>query len=169
MKQLPLCLALVLLLSACSHAALQNTSDTADTPVEVTDCGEYIDRHGEITGAEARDQFLSAVESGSPADIRIIQYTIEGDPVTIDVSFDGKTFTSTQDTTQDQFGPQQVTTAEWDHLLSSELVADTYGDGSPRTVRTTWFLSPVPQKEIDANPLAEYDSLYLFDRTDTLR
>ena len=135
MKQLPLCLALVLLLSACSPAALQNTSDTADTPVEVTDCGEYIDRHGEITGAEARDQFLSAVESGSPADIRIIQYTIEGDPVTIDVSFDGKTFISTQDTTQDQFGPQQVTTAEWDHLLSSELVADTYGDGSPRTVR----------------------------------
>ena len=88
MKQLPLCLALVLLLSACSPAALQNTPDTADTPVEVTDCGEYIDRHGEITGAEARDQFLSAVESGSPADIRIIQYTIEGDPVTIDVSFD---------------------------------------------------------------------------------
>ena len=42
MKQLPLCLALVLLLSACSPAALQNTSDTADTPVEVTDCGEYI-------------------------------------------------------------------------------------------------------------------------------
>ena len=158
MKQLPLCLALVLLLSACSPAALQNTPDTADTPVEVTDCGEYIDRHGEITGAEARDQFLSAVESGSPADIRIIQYTIEGDPVTIDVSFDGKTFISTQDTT-----------AEWDHLLSSELVADTYGDGSPRTVRTTWFLSPVPQKAIDANPLAEYDSLYLFDRTDTLR
>ena len=97
------------------------------------------------------------------------EYTIEGDPVTIDVSFDGKTFISTQDTTQDQFGPQQVTTAEWGYLLNSELVADTYGDGSPRTVRTTWFLSPVPQKEIDANPLAEYDSLYLFDRTDTLR
>ena len=66
-------------------------------------------------------------------------------------------------------GPQQVTTAEWGYLLNSELVADTYGDGSPRTVRTTWFLSPVPQKEIDANPLAEYDSLYLFDCTDALR
>lgn len=169
MKQLPLCLALVLLLSACSPAALQNTPDTAGTPVEAADCGEYIDKHGEITGAEARDQFLSAVESGSPADIRIVHYTIEGDPITIDVSFDGKAFTSTQDTTQDQFGPQQITTAEWGYLLNSELVADTSGDGSPHTVRTVWFLSPVPQEEIDANPPEEYDSLYLFDRVDTLR
>lgn len=47
--------------------------------------------------------FLQSVEKGNPDHVRIIQTTVEGDPVYQDLRFNGKTIEYTFDTSEDKF------------------------------------------------------------------
>lgn len=131
---------------------------------EITDCGAYE----WAKGAQSSDEtgirrFLGLCQDRTPARVRIVFYTVEGDPISYDISFDGAVYTCTKDTTADAFGPQEITTRTWNYLIRQEFVCTAYDDGSPRDVRVCWTLSDVTVEEIEAHPLAEYDGLLIFE------
>ncbi|MGL5254041.1 MAG: DUF4362 domain-containing protein, partial [Brevinema sp.] len=47
--------------------------------------GDYVDIHGNISNAETMDYFISAVSKKEKAFIRTTIYTIEGDPIILDI------------------------------------------------------------------------------------
>jgi hypothetical protein len=54
------------------------------------------------------DSFVSATQKGNRSSIRIVQYTVEGDPIITTVTFDGKKYFGTVDATRDKFGSSGV-------------------------------------------------------------
>jgi hypothetical protein len=87
---------LLILISGCSY----NPSDE-----------DIVDSHSEITNLEKFMKFVENVNQGTEDKIRVVRYTIEGDPMLHDLDFDGKIITSTTDTTRDEFGEGSVRTA----------------------------------------------------------
>ncbi|MBS4178352.1 DUF4362 domain-containing protein [Lederbergia citrea] len=87
---------ILLLMSGCSY----NPSDE-----------DIVDSHGEITNLEKFMKFVGNVNEGTKDKIRIVRYTIEGDPMLHDLEYDGEIINSTTDTTRDEFGSGSVTTA----------------------------------------------------------
>jgi hypothetical protein len=71
---------LLILISGCSY----NPSDE-----------DIVDSHGEITNLEKFMKFVENVNQGIEDKIRVVRYTIEGDPMLHDLDFDGKTNVST--------------------------------------------------------------------------
>lgn len=74
------------------------------------------------------DAFYTKAFIGLPAFVRTMSYTDEGDPVIVDYSYDGKTFTVTTDTTRDKFGGQTMTTATYRYLVFHDRAQ---GSGKP--------------------------------------
>ncbi|GIQ70409.1 DUF4362 domain-containing protein [Xylanibacillus composti] len=70
--------------------------------------GEIVDVHGNITNAERLDEFLSHINSGVEDRIRITTYTIEGDPINYDFTFDGQYVKYKYDNSRDKFGIKNV-------------------------------------------------------------
>lgn len=66
--------------------------------------GDYINVHGEIHNSEMMDNFLAHVAAQEPAEIHTVRFTEEGDPILTDVSYDGTSFTVTEDDSRDAFG-----------------------------------------------------------------
>lgn len=92
------------LLSAC-----QSEEDSTHKPYEPT-ANEVVQSHGGIEHLERLDQFVKNVNSGKKDKIRLIQYTIEGDPIYNDLTFDGYKLTIKEDTREDKFGQGIVNT-----------------------------------------------------------
>jgi hypothetical protein len=87
---------LLILISGCSY----NPSDE-----------DIVDSHGEIANIEKFMKFVENVNQGREDKIRVVRYTIEGDPMLHDLEYDGEIITSTTDTTRDEFGNGSVSTA----------------------------------------------------------
>lgn len=96
MKKAAWLMLVLLLLSGCSY----NPSDE-----------DIVDSHGEITNLEKFKTFIKNVNEDKEDKIRVVRYTIEGDPILHDLEFDGKIITSTIDSTRDEFGSGKVSTA----------------------------------------------------------
>jgi hypothetical protein len=75
---------LLILITGCSY----NPSDE-----------DIVDSHGEITNSEKFMKFVENVNQGREDKIRVVRYTIEGDPMLHDLEYDGEIITSTTDTT----------------------------------------------------------------------
>ncbi|AGK54056.1 DUF4362 domain-containing protein [Bacillus sp. 1NLA3E] len=76
----------------------------------VAENGEVINKHGSIEGLERMDQFFEDFTKKINSKLRVVHYTIEGDPIIKDLTYDGKTITVKHDTTADQFGSGSITT-----------------------------------------------------------
>lgn len=93
------------------------TEPTAEYPSNMAIAnGDYVNVHGEIYNAEVMDHFLASVAALEEAALRTVEYTVEGDPILTDVSYDGAVFTVTVDTTRDAFGPQETYTNRYARL-----------------------------------------------------
>ena len=60
--------------------------------------------HGMMYGTEVFNGFTLAAELGIPCHIRIMNWTIEGDPILYDVDYDGLQFTVIDDGSRDKWG-----------------------------------------------------------------
>lgn len=148
--------------------AWSNSSDTIGD--KITDCGIYEwKNNSEMPDETAIRSFLGLCQKDMPARVRIVCYTVEGDPIAYDVSFDGSAYTCTVDTTADRFGAQGISTRTWNYLIEQEFIQSVYDDGLPRGFRRTWMLSNVTIEEIEAHPLAEYEGLPIFEETGQYR
>ncbi|SCZ77312.1 DUF4362 domain-containing protein [Acidaminobacter hydrogenoformans] len=76
----------------------------ADYPFEeATQRGDVVNLHGELSNMEAYEKFKGTIEKSEPTFMRFVAYTIEGDPILMDVNFDGTLFQVTHDVSRDAF------------------------------------------------------------------
>lgn len=71
---------------------------------------DVIDMHGGITGLDNMENYFQQVEKDENGDLRVIHYTIEGDPIITDLSYDGHYIEVKNDFTRDQYGNGGVDT-----------------------------------------------------------
>lgn len=82
--------------------------------------GDYVDIHGEIFNEEAMTEFLKDVDNSKTAYIRTVAYTIEGDPIITDFSYNGEKFMAQIDNTRDKYGKSQIVEKEFNNLITYE-------------------------------------------------
>ena len=97
MKKIIWFMLLLLLMPGCSY----NPSDK-----------DIVDTHDQITNLDKFMTFIKNVNDGKEDKIRVVRYTIEGDPMLHDLEYDGEIITSTTDSTRDEYGKGSVITAD---------------------------------------------------------
>jgi hypothetical protein len=92
------------LLSAC-----QREEQTTSKPHKPT-ANEVVEVHGRLENIKRLDLFVKNMNSGKKDKVRLIRFTIEGDPIYYDLTYDGSKFTIKRDTREDQYGQGEVNT-----------------------------------------------------------
>ena len=78
---------------------------------------DYVSLHGTVCHADVFDAFFHSVQNGADAGVRIVDFTVEGDPIITSVAYKDARLTITRDTTRDRFGAPTVTRTEYQNLL----------------------------------------------------
>ena len=78
---------------------------------------DVVNTHGSIEGIERMQNFYDKLQDGITSKLRIVHYTIEGDPIVKDLKYDGDTLKVTYDSTRDKFGSGEITTVTCSDLL----------------------------------------------------
>ncbi|WP_082588135.1 DUF4362 domain-containing protein [Paenibacillus sp. Soil724D2] len=66
--------------------------------------GDVVNIHGTYFNIEKWKTFLGNLESNQPSKVRITQYTVEGDPIFYELTYDGNLVHYTFDNSMDAFG-----------------------------------------------------------------
>lgn len=66
--------------------------------------GDVVEKHGEIKNLEKFNEFIKNVNNGRKDKIRIVVYTIEGDPIFYTLNYDSKKINYTFDDSKDRYG-----------------------------------------------------------------
>ena len=77
-------------------------------PEDAIKNGDVVNVQGQEYNAEKLDQFMENIKNNKNDKIRITMYTIEGDPILIDLEYDGKRIFYTYDNTRDGFGSPTI-------------------------------------------------------------
>ncbi len=78
---------------------------------------DVLNTHGSIEGLERMKNFYNDLQNGISSDLRIVHYTIEGDPIITDLKYKEDTIKVTYDSTRDNFGSGKITTVNCSDLL----------------------------------------------------
>lgn len=78
---------------------------------------DVLNTHGGIEGIERMQRFYEDMKSGVAADLRIVFYTIEGDPIVKDLKYDGKSLEVKTDSTRDEYGSGEIETISCGQLI----------------------------------------------------
>lgn len=82
-----------------------NVDNTANKSAEAIANEDVVERGmGQVSNLPVFIRFYNNVRAGKQDGIRIVRYTDEGDPIFIDLDFDGKVIQYTFDNSQDKFG-----------------------------------------------------------------
>jgi Domain of unknown function (DUF4362) len=92
----------------CLTACSQDTGPQTDK-AEKDRADEVVIGHNAIENADRFHAFSKRVSQKQKDEIRIMQRTIEGDPIYQHVRFDGKEFEYTHDSREDAYGSKEVT------------------------------------------------------------
>jgi hypothetical protein len=71
---------------------------------------DVLNTHGSIEGLERIDRFYDNMQKDVPSKLRIVHYTIEGDPMLTDLTYNGDVLEVKEDTTRDKFGSGEIKT-----------------------------------------------------------
>ncbi|SFB07907.1 MULTISPECIES: DUF4362 domain-containing protein [unclassified Bacillus (in: firmicutes)] len=84
--------------------------DTASIKMSGTTGGsdEIVERHGGLENIERLDKFITNVEKGLKDKVRLVRYTIEGDPIYHNIDYDGENLDYTVDNSEDEYGAGEV-------------------------------------------------------------
>ncbi|MFD0716161.1 DUF4362 domain-containing protein [Paenibacillus sp. GCM10027626] len=66
--------------------------------------GDIVNIHGKLINQDVWEQFAANVKSGAKSEVQVVQYTIEGDPIFNNLSFDGETIRNIYENTHDAYG-----------------------------------------------------------------
>jgi len=78
------------------------------TPDQAVANGDIVNVHGNLHHGDRWSLFLSNIDVGIPDQVRITEYTIEGDPIFYELVYDGaEVITYTYDNSMDAFGNDQ--------------------------------------------------------------
>ncbi|MCG7345194.1 DUF4362 domain-containing protein [Sporosarcina sp. ACRSL] len=78
---------------------------------------DVVNTHGSIKGLESMQNFYDNLQNGISSDLRIVHYTIEGDPIVTDLKYKEDTVKVTYDSTRDKFGNGEIKTFTCTDLL----------------------------------------------------
>jgi len=107
MKKQSFCLSILLLLTGCGQHSQNDGIEQEDEEFEILK--DDIVLGGKSVNRERLDVFIQHVNEGTPDEVRVIHYTIEGDPIIDGLRFDGNKITETHDTRWDKYGAPSVT------------------------------------------------------------
>jgi len=120
---------LIFLLASCnsqvnkmgnSNANGESQATGKDSPKPyVKDVGnvDVLNTHGGIDGIERMQRFYEDMKSGVPSDLRMVFYTIEGDPMVTDLKYNGESLEVKNDTTRDGYGNGEIRTISCGRLI----------------------------------------------------
>jgi hypothetical protein len=111
--------AMITVVSACGTKPPEQESGSGDNPTKLKD-NEIINIHGNVENLERLDLFVENNLAKKADKIKITHYTIEGDPIFDEVTFDGKQITVTNDNTEDKFGSGEIMTYTCNNMTRSE-------------------------------------------------
>jgi hypothetical protein len=107
--------------------------------------GDVVNLHGKYTNIEKWQMFLEDLESNNPGKVRLTQYTIEGDPIFYELSYDGELISYTFDNSMDAYGSnlkRPSTKCKGLDLKQTENGKDVFvlrGCDNTKTGDTFWF------------------------------
>lgn len=128
---------LIFLLASCNtqvnkigiyNANGESQSTGKESPKSyVKDVGnvDVLNTHGGIEGIERMQRFYEDTKSGVPSDLRIVFYTIEGDPIVTDLKYNGKSLEVKNDTTRDAYGNGEIQTINCGQLIEEVNTTNT--------------------------------------------
>ena len=87
---------------------------------DALDCDLVLDVSGAIAGGseERVSSFLEKVSAGTASMLRMVTYTVEGDPVVSDVIFENGSFLLRRDTSRDQYGEGAISETRYSYLVT---------------------------------------------------
>lgn len=94
----------LIFISGCQSP--QNNTD--DIPKLISSPDDVVNKPNGIQNIERFEQFLSNIKKGKADEVRIVHYTIEGDPILHVLEYDGDIINSTYDTRRDKYGQGSV-------------------------------------------------------------
>lgn len=97
---------LIMGLVGCSSTGDMDTSE--DFIPEITDV--VAGNSGDILNKKTLLEFIENTKNGTTDEIRVVNYTKEGDPILHDVVFNGREITVTMDNTIDEYGSPEILT-----------------------------------------------------------
>lgn len=127
-------------------AGCQNTENSTIKYLEGNNIPDYtptskdvIDMHGEIENEERFEEFLNNVEKGQKDSIRVVKYTVEGDPILYYFEYDGEIIKATTDTRRDKFGEGSInnTTCTSIEVVETTERTDYILEGCENTIDNT--------------------------------
>ncbi|PLR70693.1 DUF4362 domain-containing protein [Bacillus sp. UMB0728] len=84
-------------------------------PIFLSGCGEYspskhdvVNTHGRIENLSLLEEFIEDVSMNKDSEVRVVNYTDEGDPIIHELKYSNDQLTSIKDTRADEFGDQLV-------------------------------------------------------------
>ncbi|MBT2688477.1 DUF4362 domain-containing protein [Bacillus sp. ISL-47] len=122
MKYIGVLLFSAILIAGCSKA------NSVDPPADKYDPKpkDVIHSHGSMEHLEELDRFIEQFNKQKRAKVRIVQYTIEGDPIMTDLDYDGEIIHYLHDTTRDQYGSGSLTEKNCENITKTETNTETY-------------------------------------------
>lgn len=117
---IPFLIALFITLAACNTTGTERSNPdgesgtqpmTKERPiVEGVNDVDVLNTHRGIKGFEKMQDFYDTIQKGIASDLRIVHYTIEGDPIVTDLTFNGDSLEVEHDSTRDSYGSGEITT-----------------------------------------------------------
>jgi hypothetical protein len=117
----------ILLLGVFIVGCQLNQPKTVDKPginIKPTN-NEVVDIHGQLENIERLDLFIKNVHAEKKDNVRLTRYTIEGDPIFYDLTFEGSKLTVKIDTTEDKFGQSDVESYLCKSIQKQESITET--------------------------------------------
>ncbi|MBU8917767.1 DUF4362 domain-containing protein [Bacillus sp. FJAT-29953] len=132
-------LLICLLLSGCQS--------TSAPPTKVKPGkNDVVETHGGLENFRRLDQFVKHVQNNKKDKVRLIRYTIEGDPIFHDLAYDGSNLKFTLDTAEDKFGQGEVTTTTCESIQKQESETE-----------TKYMLTGCPQQDMNELLVISHD------------
>ena len=86
---------------------------------------DVLNTHGSIEGLERMQSFYDNLKNGIPSNLRIVHYTIEGDPIVTDLTYNGESLEVKDDTTRDAFGSGEIRTNSCSNMIEEVTPTNT--------------------------------------------
>ncbi|MDQ1147673.1 hypothetical protein QE429_004500 [Bacillus sp. SORGH_AS 510] len=105
-------------------AACQRDDESTQKHYKPT-ANEVVEAHGGLENIKRLDLFVKNVNSGKKDQVRLTRFTIEGDPIYYDLTYNGSKLKIIEDTREDEFGQGEVKTYHCKSIQKQESSTST--------------------------------------------
>ncbi|MFC7062902.1 DUF4362 domain-containing protein [Halobacillus seohaensis] len=115
-------LLVLLIIAGCSSQIMGISTDSGGYKEKDSD---VVESQGQIKNIQYLDDFIKDVDQREKTEVRVIQYTMEGDPIVTDLQFDGEVIKYKHDSTKDQFGSGEVVKSNCSEISRKDRTNET--------------------------------------------